>query len=297
MRDRNEDAIIEKVSIREVLDSRGNPTVEVDVRTRKGFGRCAAPSGASTGKHEVVAVPRTGLEGAVDNFRRNVIPKLEGHDSSNQEAVDRFLHELDGTENFAELGGNLAVATSLATAKAAASSLEMPLYRYIEVQKDFEMPHPFGNVIGGGRHAIGGTDIQEFMSVSFGPTVKDSIFANALVHKKVKELLVKMRPRDSIGKGDEGAWVAKIDNHLAMDILSEACDEVSDDVNFTCAPALDMAASELYPLIEASGVEPFASPGWEVMAAGSARPHRTAGTSTFSRTFLNAFNKISWPFL
>lgn len=246
MNEKKEDARIEKALIRKVLDSRGNPTVEVDVYAAKGFGRCSAPSGASTGKHEVVAIPSAGVDKAIENYRGKVAPKLLGLDSSDQEGLDRLLHEIDGTENFSNIGGNLAVATSLAAAKAAASSLGLPLYRHIALQKKYEMPHPFGNVIGGGRHAIRGTDIQEFLVVSFGPTVSDSIFANAKVHKKVKELLIRRRPRDAIGKGDEGAWVARVGNHLAMDILREACSAVSEEVDFKCLPALDVAASELY---------------------------------------------------
>jgi enolase len=108
------------------------------------------------------------------------------------------------------------------------------------------MPHPFGNVIGGGRHSIGGTDIQEFLSVAFGKSASESIFTNAKVHKRVKEKLVVKRPRDAIGKGDEGAWVAKVGNHAAMDILAEACREITEESGVECKPALDVAASEIY---------------------------------------------------
>jgi enolase len=237
---------IEKVFIRKVLDSRGNETVEVDVHTDVGFGRCSAPSGASTGKHEVVSIPSIGVDKAIANYRENVLPRLIGMFSSRQAEIDNLLHELDGTDNFSNLGGNLAVASSLAAAKAAASSLDVPLYEHIAMGRDYGMPHPFGNVIGGGRHAIGGTDIQEFMSVSFGKKVSDSIFSNAIVHKRIKEKLVKKRPRDAIGKGDEGAWVAKLGNHDAMDILAEACVEVTKEYGIKCLPALDLAASELF---------------------------------------------------
>jgi enolase len=237
---------IEKVLIRKVLDSRGNPTVEVDVFASGGFGRCAAPSGASTGKHEVVAVPEAGIDSAISNFRARVVPRLKGLACADQEGIDELLHKLDGTSDFSGLGGNLAVATSLAVSKAAAASRGIPLFRYIALKDDFTMPHPFGNVIGGGRHAIGGTDIQEFMSVAIGKTVSESIFANANVHKRVKEKLVAKRPRDAIGKGDEGAWVAKVGNHAAMDTLAEACREITEESGVECKPALDVAASELY---------------------------------------------------
>jgi enolase len=237
---------IEEVAIRTILDSRGNPTVEVDVFTSNGFGSAAAPSGASTGANEVMAFPSDGVESAVHNFKRNIVPRLLGLDTTEQEEIDVLLHELDGTHNFSNIGGNVACAASLAVAKAAAQTLGLPLYQYLGGVFANTTPFPLGNVLGGGRHAVGGTDIQEFSAMAMGPTAKESIFANAAVHASVKRRLVELFPDRAIGKGDECAWVAELDNEEALQLVTEACNEVSDSMNFPILPSLDIAASELY---------------------------------------------------
>src|SRR6266511_4072958 len=157
---------IEAVDIRKVLDSRGDATVEVDVLADGRTARAAAPSGASTSTHEAQAFPEGGVDAAIARFREEVEPRLIGLEATAQKEVDRLLVEIDGTRNFSRLGGNVAVATSLAVAKAAAASLGLPLYRYLGGAFAHRLPHPMGNVIGGGRHAIGGTTIQEFLAVA-----------------------------------------------------------------------------------------------------------------------------------
>lgn len=239
-------ALIEKARVRKILDSRGDATVEVDIITSKGLGRASAPSGASTGKYEALAYPEEGIDAAIEKFDKEVGPKLLGFEVTAQKEIDKILHEIDGTSNFSSLGGNVAVATSLAVAKAAANSLGLPLYRYIGGAFSMKLPFPLGNVIGGGKHAIGGTDVQEYLSIALGPSIHQSIFANARIHKRVKEKLKRKFPKEAIGKGDEGAWVAKMSNEDAMNILEEACSEISKEVGFDCKPSLDMAASELY---------------------------------------------------
>src|SRR2546427_1204289 len=235
---------IESLRIRRTLDGRGNPTVEVDVRAGGVVGGAAAPSGASTGKFEVAAWPKGGVDGAVAAFPKGIAAKLKGRSAEDQEAVDRTLHEIDGSKDFSRLGGNVAVATSLAVAKAAAAAARKPLFAYLGGRKGF--PFPLGNVIGGGRHAIGGTDIQEFSSLAGSPSPAKSVFANALVHKAVAEALEAKLPDEAIGRGDEGAWVAKVSNEEALAVLVDACKKTSKSVGFRCAPALDMAASEFY---------------------------------------------------
>lgn len=237
---------IEDVVIRKILDSRGNPTVEVEIFTKSGYGCASAPSGASTGVHEVVAFPKSGVDSAIDHYKSNIVQKLIGLDVTEQEEMDSVLHELDGTENFAKIGGNLAVATSLACAKAGAFCLGLPLYHYLGGAFANKTPYPLGNVFGGGRHAVGGTDIQEYLAISQGPTVADSIFANAKVHAVVKKSLKEKFPDRAIGKGDEGAWVAKMDNEEALEVVFAACNEVADEMNFKIGACLDMAASEFY---------------------------------------------------
>ncbi len=238
--------LIEDLLIRKVLDSRGNPTVEVDIYTTSGFGRFSSPSGASTGVHEAVALPEGKVELAIERFESEVIPRISGMDAVFQEEVDGALHEADGTVGFSSIGANVAVATSIAVAKAAASALDLPLYRYLGGMMANRLPRPFGNLIGGGRHARGGTTIQEFLCVARGPTVADSIEANALAHRRVGEKLGKRLPDIALAKGDEGAWVAPLKDEEALAILAETCSEIESEMGFQCRPALDMAASEFF---------------------------------------------------
>ncbi len=238
--------IIEKATIRKILDSRGNPTVEVDIRTAHGFGRAAAPSGASTGTHEVSAWPEGGVDGGIKLARLEVLPSLMEQDVSDQHGVDAQLHELDGTDNFSHIGGNVAVAISLAAAKAAADSLNLPFYRYVGGLNLSDLPMPQGNVLGGGAHSVGGTTIQEYLVISFGSTTAESVIANAKVHHRVKKLLEERFPESALGKGDEGAWTAQLEDVEALELVSRACQEMGDELEIEIRPSLDLAASEFY---------------------------------------------------
>jgi enolase len=237
---------IDAARIRKILDSRGNPTVEVDLRAGTATGRAAAPSGASTGKHEPAAFPKGGVEQAIQTFRGLVAPRILGHDVLDQVGVDHTLRAVDGTENFGRIGGNVATAVSIATAKAAASTSGEPLFRYVGKGLRPGMPLPFGNVIGGGRHAIGGTTIQEYLVVSQGPTVRDNVFANARVHAAVRDALTKRFPNEPLGRGDEGAWIVRLQDEEALALLAETCRSVGKDAGFAVRPALDLAASEFF---------------------------------------------------
>ncbi len=238
--------IIEGMAIRKVLDSRGSPTVEVDIHTTSGFGRFASPSGASTGIHEAIAYPDGNLDLAIERFESDVVPRIIGMDSLYQEEVDSSLQEADGTANFGFVGANVAVATSIAAAKAAASALDLPLYRYLGGMMANRLPRPFGNLIGGGLHAPGSTVIQEFLCVALGPSVAESILANSLAHRRVGERLRERLPGTVVAKGDEGAWAVPLDDEEALNLLASVCEEVEGEVGFPCRPALDMAASEFY---------------------------------------------------
>jgi len=238
---------IEKISIRKILDSRGNQTVEVDVWTDDGFGTAAAPSGASTGVHEVNALPPQGIDFAVRQFRSDIAPRLVGFDVFFQRKLDSELKALDGTSNFSKMGGNLAVATSLAVAKAAAASSGVPLYQYLGgAFAGYSIPTPLGNILGGGAHSVGGTDIQEYLAVSFGPTVADSVFGNALAHRKLKAALAARFPGTAIGKSDEGAWTARMGNEDALALVADCCKQAGKELGFPVRVSLDMAASELF---------------------------------------------------
>ena len=239
---------IEAATIRKVLDSRGEATVEVDVLIDGVRGRAAAPSGASTSAHEARAFPEGGVDVGIARFEDEVEPRLVGFEATDQKAVDTLLQEIDGTASFSRIGGNVAVAMSLAVAKAAANALGLPLYRYVggTLALPHPLPHPMGNMIGGGRHAIGGTTFQEFLSVAQGPTVAASVFANAQVHHRVRDILRARLPAGPLGHGDEGAWVVAMDDEAALEVLAEACKTVSREAGFEIRPALDIAASSFY---------------------------------------------------
>jgi len=233
---------IEVIELRTILDSRGNPTVEADVYTASGFGRSAAPSGASTGSLEAkVRLPKE----AVDFAIQNVTPALVGMDATDQEGFDEQLRDIDGTTDFSGIGANIAVALSLANAKAAASSMNMPLFRYLGGAFAKEMPLPLGNIIGGGAHAANATEIQEFLVVpGDAADAEEAVFANAAVHRHVKELLKKKGK--SCGKGDEGAWAPQIDDALAFELIAEATALVADEMNVTVDMGIDVAASQMW---------------------------------------------------
>ncbi|MBX0287167.1 phosphopyruvate hydratase [Haloarcula salinisoli] len=236
---------ITDITLRRVLDSRGNTTVEADVSTTSGgFGRAAAPSGASTGEHEAIELDAAE---AIERAEEKAIPDLESEvDAENQRAVDAALREADGTTNFSEIGANSAVAISMAAAKAGADSIGIPLYHHLGgTFRGNTTPTPLGNVIGGGAHAAEATNIQEFLSVPVGaPSVEEAVLANARVHAHIKELL--QAEGIPTNKGDEGAWAPPIDDAKAFDIVDDATTTVADELGFEIGFGLDMAASELH---------------------------------------------------
>jgi enolase len=237
--------LITSVSMRRVLDSRGNATVEADVLTESGgFGRAAAPSGASTGEYEAIELPPGEAIAAV---RKHAIPRLVGEVyAGDQRSVDRVLRAADGTENFSEIGANSAVAVSMAAAKAGADSLGAPLYQHLGgAFRGDSFPTPLGNVVGGGEHAREATHIQEFLAAPVGaPSVGEAVFANAAVHARVGEVLEERGV--AAAKGDEGAWAPAISDAEAFEVVDEAVDDVADERGFDVRFGLDVAAAELY---------------------------------------------------
>ncbi|MDJ1431809.1 phosphopyruvate hydratase [Halostagnicola sp. A-GB9-2] len=237
--------LITDVRLRRILDSRGNPTVEADVLTESGgFGRAAAPSGASTGEYEAIERPASE---AIAAAREHAVPRLVGETyAGNQREVDGALRAADGTDDFSKIGANSAVAISMAAAKAGADVLGAPLFQHLGgTFRGQNFPIPLGNVVGGGEHAADATDIQEFLSAPVGaPSVADAVFANAAVHETVAQLLAE---RDvACGKGDEGAWAPSIDDDEAFELVDEAVSTVSDEVGFEIGFGLDVAAAEMY---------------------------------------------------
>jgi enolase len=237
--------LVSDVRLRRVLDSRGNPTVEAEVTTDAGgFGRAAAPSGASTGEYEAIELPASE---AIAKARELAVPRLVGEAyAGDQRGIDEVLRGADGTDDFSEIGANSAVAISMAAAKAGADTLGIPLYQHLGgTFRGRNFPIPLGNVIGGGEHAADATHIQEFLSAPVGaPSVSEAVFANAAVHREVHDILADRGI--PAGKGDEGAWAPSIDDSEAFEIVDEATETVAEEFGFEIGFGLDMAGAELY---------------------------------------------------
>ncbi len=243
------------ISAREILDSRGNPTVEVDVTLESGAaGRAAVPSGASTGEHEALELRDgdakrylgKGVLQAVQNIEEQIAPALVGMEASDQIGIDRLMLELDGTENKAKLGANAILGVSMAVARAAAFELEMPLYRYLGGPMARLLPTPLMNVINGGAHATNTVDFQEFMIVPVGAeTFGDALRMGAEVFHHLKKVLVKRKL--ATGVGDEGGFAPDLKtDEEAITVILEAVEAAGYAPGKEVALALDCAASELY---------------------------------------------------
>jgi len=232
-----------------VYDSRGRLTVEASITLASGTrSRAGAPSGASTGVHEVMAFPKGGVPEALSTFRSRVAPRLLGRDVSDQPGLDAELHAVDGTADFSAIGGNTATAVSVATAMATAQETGRPLWKVLARPgvDGRSFPAIVGNCLNGGRHAIGGPDIQEFIAFADCPLPEDSVRAAVRVHGLVGEELHRRFPKAALGRGDEGGWVAAVSNLEALEILSDACAKARDELHLEVHPGLDLAASEFF---------------------------------------------------
>jgi enolase len=246
---------IEQVQAREILDSRGNPTVEAEVVLADGeIGRAAVPSGASTGEHEAVELrdgdaQRYGGKGvlkAVENVNEIIAPALEGFDALDQAEVDRALIDLDGTSTKSRLGANALLAVSMATARAAASHLELPLYRYLGGPNSRTLPVPMMNIINGGAHADNNVDFQEFMVVPAGaPSFSEALRTGAEIFHTLKKILKGKNYATSVG--DEGGFAPNFrSNEEAIETVVEAIRAAGYKPGKDVLLALDPAASEFY---------------------------------------------------
>lgn len=218
------------------------------METKSGFGRAAAPAGASKGLAEVTYYPKGGVDAAVRIVEKSISPKLAGMDAKKQEEIDFLLHEIDGTETFEKIGGNTAYAISLCAAKATADSYKVLLYEYLGGYLAYETPFPLGNVLSGGRHAHGrAPDFQEFLVLPINAkSFWEAAKANVIFHNKVGEILRKAKKTFTSGRSDEGAWIADVNNDEALEIMAQACREVSEEIGFECRVGLDVAASTLW---------------------------------------------------
>ncbi|HEX7098427.1 MAG TPA: phosphopyruvate hydratase [Acidimicrobiia bacterium] len=245
---------ISSIRAREILDSRGNPTVEAEVvLAGGGFGRAAAPSGASTGALEAIELrdggDRFGGKGvsrAVEAVNETIAPALVGMDAIRQQAIDQVMLDLDGTPNKASLGANAILAVSLATARAAADQLGIPLYRYLGGPGANTLPVPMLNVLNGGAHAANSVDIQEFMIVPGGlPSFREALRAGVEVYHALKKVLSGRGLSTNVG--DEGGFAPNLPtNRAALELLAEAIETAGYELGGEVALALDVASSELY---------------------------------------------------
>jgi enolase len=240
---------VRSVTAESVYDSRGRATVEAEVILDSGArGRAAAPSGASTGTHEVMAFPRGGVPQALQAIRTLLAPALVGLDPSDLASIDAAIHTVDRTADLSTVGGNSATAISVATAMANATDRGVPLWKVLARPgvDGRSFPAIVGNCLNGGRHAIGGPDIQEFIAFSQDPDPANSIRAALRVHTLVGEELQHRYPTVALGRGDEGGWVAGIGNVEALEILAGACARTRDELHLAVHPGLDLAASEFF---------------------------------------------------
>jgi enolase len=247
-------SIIAAVGAREILDSRGNPTVEVEVLLEDGaFGRAAVPSGASTGAFEAVELRDggkryvgKGVQKAVDGVIDTIAGAIVGLDADDQRLVDQVMLDLDGTANKAKLGANAILGVSLATAKAAAESSGLPLFRYVGGPNAHLLPVPMMNILNGGAHADSNVDVQEFMIAPIGaPTFREALQHGAEVYHALKSVLKKKGL--STGLGDEGGFAPDLEsNRAALDLIAEAVKAAGFKLGKDIALAMDVAATEFH---------------------------------------------------
>jgi len=248
-------ATIEAIVAREILDSRGNPTVEVEIGLDDGtIARAAVPSGASTGAFEALELrdgdrdryQGKGVEKAVDNVEERIFPEIVGYDATDQRAIDQKMLDLDGTPDKSELGANAILGVSLAVARAAADSTGLSLFRYLGGPNAHLLPVPMMNILNGGAHADSNVDIQEFMIAPIGaPTYRDALRSGAEVYHQLKSVLKKKAL--ATGLGDEGGFAPNLPhNSAALDLIAEAVSAAGYTLGSDIVLALDVAATEFH---------------------------------------------------
>jgi enolase len=256
--------IIDSIRAREILDSRGNPTVEVDVRLKGGaLGRAAVPSGASTGAHEAVELRDgdkkrylgKGVTQAVGHVNNTIAHELLERDASDQVGIDSLLLQLDGTHNKAKFGANAILGVSLATAKATANALGMPLYKYIGGANAHQLPVPMLNIINGGKHADNSVDLQEFMVMPVSATsFAEALRQGAEIFHALKSVLKSKGYGTAVG--DEGGYAPNLkSNQEALDVIMEAIVKAGFTPGDQIRIAMDPATTELYEEAKAKGEE------------------------------------------
>ncbi|MGL6102623.1 MAG: phosphopyruvate hydratase, partial [Exiguobacterium acetylicum] len=248
-------SMITEIYAREILDSRGNPTVEVEVYTEDGgFGRALVPSGASTGEHEAVELRDgdkarylgKGVLKAVDNVNEKIAPEIIGYDVFDQAGIDKKMIDLDGTKNKGNFGANAILGVSMAAARAAADELGLPLYTYLGGFNAKTLPTPMMNIINGGSHADNNVDFQEFMIMPVGaPTFKEALRMGAEIFHALKSVLSGMGLNTAVG--DEGGFAPNLkSNEEAITVILEAIEKAGYKAGEDVYLAMDVASSEFY---------------------------------------------------
>ncbi len=242
--------IIDEILTRKVFDSRGIETLEVDVISKNGFGRVAAPFGApgSRGEFEAPAYSQGGLDETIGIIEKEIKPKILGLSAEDQTQIDELLREIDGTKNFERIGGNTSSSISLAVAKAAASALKIPLYKHLALGGDYAYPYPLGNMIGGGAHSMGSApDMQEHLVVPIGARdIREAVMTNIEVHERIGEVLETKDRSFAGGMDDERSWVADLTDVEAFDIIYDTCKGITEKTGMRFGIGLDLAADRLW---------------------------------------------------
>ena len=238
-------AKISSIEGRILYNSRGSKTIEVDVKSDGGFlGRVCAPSGASVGKYEAVSFPNNSPEESLKILRDNA-QKFIGLESSDLRGIQEILKSLDNSTNYSIIGGALAFAVTIASMESAAKSTDQPLFKTLSSESSFKFPFPIGNILGGGAHAGPGTpDIQEILICAIGSkTIEESIETNLAVHKELRQVLENDDPNFTNGRGDEGGWAPKLENHKALEASAKACENLGFTLGKEVALGVDFASS------------------------------------------------------
>src|SRR5881394_3791586 len=288
---------------REILDSRGNPTVEVDVVLEDGtIGRAAVPSGASTGEHEAVELRDDdkkkwlgkGVSKAVENVNSKIAPELIGSDPRDQEAIDALMIELDGTPNKGKLGANAILGVSMAVAKAAADASGLPLYRYLGGPGAKTLPVPMMNILNGGKHADNNVDFQEFMIQPWGfDTFSEGLRAGVEIYHSLKKVLSKSKLSTAVG--DEGGFAPDLkDNEDALKYIGDAVTAAGYEFGKQVFVALDPAASELWDA-EKKGYKFFKSNPGKILSPEEMVEYWTKWTEKYPiRSVEDGFAENDW---
>jgi len=238
---------INEIKGRIIFNSRGRETLEINVRVKDHWGKCSYPEGASVGKFEVKPFPKGRVEESL-KILKEIEGKLIGLNSLDYKGLNRLLKELDGTEDYSNLGGALPFCLTFAMLDASSKVLKEPIFKLINKKEKYLCPLPLGNVLGGGKHAGGrAPDIQEFLVCPIGArNFREAMKVNIKVHEVLGEILQKSYPYFTKGKGDEGAWAPPISNKEALEKVKESIERVRDELKVEIKLGLDMASSSLW---------------------------------------------------